>query len=452
MEYSHGMKTFYKGSLWGKETVIVLSNIGKAAAASATVDLINEGVTCLVLIGTAGALDKRLNIGDVVVAENVVEYDIDVRPFAKLYHFPEEVNVEINADLNEKARSAVDSFLNSCDSQSSKVVLGTVATGDHFLVTQNEVRDLNEYAPEALCVDMESSAVASVASKFEVPLTIIRTISNYIDSPDADMNLHVAQDYEHFLQNVQAVYSEKILQQFFARLDEFASSKHIAFERSSSVGILCATENELRSLLTLFDKEPVIAIRGGKNFYQGKVRGVGVVVTASGYGKAAVAAASEVLIMEENIEILIAAGKAFSASDSVFEGDVVLSSSLIEFDVDVRPFRPVYQLPTLGIIALPAEAKLISVLEHSESIHIGQIASGDRVMDEKSLQMLKENLPDVLCVDFDSAPAAQIAYQATIPFMSVAQISAGMLHDDFFESGFLGTLLRVIERCEVLIE
>ncbi len=92
-KYSHGMRTFYRGQLWGFETVIVLSNVGKAAAASATVDLISEDVDYIVLIGTAGALDKRLNIGDVVIAKNLIEFDVDFRPFTALYSFPDGKNI-----------------------------------------------------------------------------------------------------------------------------------------------------------------------------------------------------------------------------------------------------------------------------------------------------------------------------------------------------------------------
>lgn len=404
-KYEKGMRTFYKGHLWGHDTVVVLCNVGKVAAASATVDLINEEVDLIFFIGTAGAIDKRLNIGDVVVADGFVDCDAEFRRF----HDTDNL-------LNPIAIKAITKFFGN---ESSKVVFAPIGTVDHFLVTQEELNELVAYVPEVVSLDMESSAVAHVASDYEVPLVVIRTVSNYIDTPSADHNFYVAMDYNEFLKNVQVVYAENILRHFFENLRS----------NDCKVGILCSGEVDLKAF---FDEEPKQIIRGKQIFYDGLVNHCRVVLTQPRMGKVAVASTAEAMISEDHVKALIVVGSACPMDERVKIGDIVVSNAIVDFDMDVRPFRPQYELPTLGITNLPAEASLIPL----GNVTIGKIASGDKAKD-------KVSMPDLLCIDYDSAPAAQVAYQWGVPFLSIKQISE---YDETLEKDLLEMLLKVISR------
>ena len=74
---SYGNRDYTTGLLWGVDAVCVLSRIGKVAAAmTATVLVEKFGVTHIVFTGVAGAGDACVQVGDIVVAESLVQYDM----------------------------------------------------------------------------------------------------------------------------------------------------------------------------------------------------------------------------------------------------------------------------------------------------------------------------------------------------------------------------------------
>ena len=77
----HGMRTYTSGQIAGLDAVCVLSRIGKVAAATTATMLIEKfGVTHLLFTGVAGAGDAGVRVGDIVVAESLVQYDMDASP------------------------------------------------------------------------------------------------------------------------------------------------------------------------------------------------------------------------------------------------------------------------------------------------------------------------------------------------------------------------------------
>ena len=76
-------KTFYIGTINNKDIVLVKSNVGKVNSARTTQILIDKfNVRLVINIGTAGSVDNSLNIGDVVVADKLYQYDFDVTIFS----------------------------------------------------------------------------------------------------------------------------------------------------------------------------------------------------------------------------------------------------------------------------------------------------------------------------------------------------------------------------------
>ena len=74
--------TFYKGTLCGKDTVVVRSGIGKVNAAICAQILVDKfGVDTLINTGIAGSLDARIDIGDMVISTDAVHHDMDATIF-----------------------------------------------------------------------------------------------------------------------------------------------------------------------------------------------------------------------------------------------------------------------------------------------------------------------------------------------------------------------------------
>jgi adenosylhomocysteine nucleosidase len=86
---THGMRDYFLGQLWEIDAVCVLSRIGKVAAALTTATLVEKfGVTHILFTGVAGAGDASIRVGDIVVAESLVQHDMDASPLFPRYEVP----------------------------------------------------------------------------------------------------------------------------------------------------------------------------------------------------------------------------------------------------------------------------------------------------------------------------------------------------------------------------
>ncbi len=84
-----GMRTYTIGELAGVTTVVVFSRWGKVAAAITVSTLILEfKVTELLFTGVAGAIDHRLQIGDIVLGKRLIQHDMDARPLMAQFEIP----------------------------------------------------------------------------------------------------------------------------------------------------------------------------------------------------------------------------------------------------------------------------------------------------------------------------------------------------------------------------
>lgn len=166
------------GTLFGKEVVLARSGVGKAisaATAQRLCDLVRP--KRLIFTGVAGALNPEYQIGDIVIARDVVQHDLDASPlgFARgLIPYTDIRFLQADPDLCGCAASV------RLDGTTIRV--GRILTGDQFIT--HEVRARAHYLTEELAgdaVEMEGAAVALVAHLNHVPWLLIRTISDRAD-------------------------------------------------------------------------------------------------------------------------------------------------------------------------------------------------------------------------------------------------------------------------------
>lgn len=189
-----GSREFYTGTLCGQQVVMCLSGWGKVAVASAVTSMINLfGVDRLLFIGLAGSLDSRLEVGDIVVADSLVQHDVDLSqlqvgqvksPFWVDFRF------EVDRILKQKARKSVDLFVSNLKNKKYPhiendycpgVFTGTIGTGDQFVASTEGKRVIHSKYPDILCTEMEGAAMAQVAADYGIPLAVIRVISDKAD-------------------------------------------------------------------------------------------------------------------------------------------------------------------------------------------------------------------------------------------------------------------------------
>jgi adenosylhomocysteine nucleosidase len=170
-----------RGQLDGREVVIAAAGVGKVKAASTATLLVERlGCRALVLSGVAGGLSETLAIGDLVVADRVIDIDYGrVTDAGRIIYQPgtlpiPEVRPEPGYVLEPATVERVTERIAVSD---LRATLGTIVTGDAFLASPR-VRD--ELAAEwsALAIEMEGSAVCGVAERFRLPWLVVRALSD----------------------------------------------------------------------------------------------------------------------------------------------------------------------------------------------------------------------------------------------------------------------------------
>ncbi len=175
-----GMK-FYKGTLCGKAVVVVKCGVGKVHAAMCTQALVDTfAPDAIINTGIAGSLNANINIGDIVLATDSVEHDMDV---AALGYGPG-INPDLSGDENifktdanllEKAQAAAKEA-----NLGVNVFTGRVVSGDQFISSGEKKKWLVETF-EGMCAEMEGAAIGHVSYMNGVPYLVIRAISDKAD-------------------------------------------------------------------------------------------------------------------------------------------------------------------------------------------------------------------------------------------------------------------------------
>ena len=171
--------TFYEGRIKGVDVVVVECGIAKVNAAMCTQILISEfGVGALINTGVAGALNENLDINDIVVSTDAIQYDVDASSLGD----PKGTIPRMETSIFKADVGLVDLAYESFAKEDSnyKVYKGRVVTGDKFIASIDEKIYLRETF-NGYCCEMEGGAIAHVAHCNGLPFVIIRAISDKAD-------------------------------------------------------------------------------------------------------------------------------------------------------------------------------------------------------------------------------------------------------------------------------
>ncbi|WP_422844360.1 5'-methylthioadenosine/adenosylhomocysteine nucleosidase [Acidovorax sp. M2(2025)] len=228
----HAGRAFWRGELHGHPVVLALSGIGKVAAATTATALVEHfGVARIVFTGVAGGVGEGVNVGDVVVAQDYIQHDMDASPLFPRWEVPGYARSRFACDaaLSALLSGAARAYLASAGGQlglkttgdqvvalpAPRVHEGLVASGDRFVCAASEALHLHGTLQAAghavLAVEMEGAAVAQVCHDYGRPFAAVRTISDR-----ADDTAHV--DFPAFVRTVATRYAEHILLGFMQKL------------------------------------------------------------------------------------------------------------------------------------------------------------------------------------------------------------------------------------------
>lgn len=173
---------FHRGLLAGQSVLIAKSGVGKVMSAMVTQHLIDTYRPRAVLFtGLAGSLRPDIDIGDVLLARDLVQHDLESVvlgvprgqvPYSE-YRF-----LASHPRLLELASTFVPA--------TGQLHCGRICTGDQFIT----FREMGSHAYlttelDGDGVEMEGASVALVCSVNEIPFLVARTISDKADTQAA---------------------------------------------------------------------------------------------------------------------------------------------------------------------------------------------------------------------------------------------------------------------------
>jgi adenosylhomocysteine nucleosidase len=215
---THGQRDYHLGTVHGVACVVTLARVGKVAAAATVSALIHAfDVEAVVFTGVAGGVRADVRVGDIVVANALLQHDLDATPLFPRFEVPLLGVSRFAADssLADRLAAACERFVAEEGAAAAvrfgthepRVHRGLIISGDQFVASAAGVQALRDALPDALAVEMEGAAIAQVCHEYGVPCAVVRTISDTADD-------HAPGSLMTFLTEIAGTYSNAILKRF----------------------------------------------------------------------------------------------------------------------------------------------------------------------------------------------------------------------------------------------
>ncbi|EBF6064826.1 5'-methylthioadenosine/adenosylhomocysteine nucleosidase [Campylobacter lari] len=171
IEYANN--TYYLAKYKNHELIIAYSKIGKVnSTLSVTIMIEKFKAELLLFTGVAGAFNPSLEIGDLIYATKLAQYDLDITAFGHpLGYVPgNEIFIKTDDKLNNLAIEVAKEL-------GVKLQSGIIATGDEFICDENKKAKIREIFNADAC-EMEGASVALVCDALKIPCLILRSMSD----------------------------------------------------------------------------------------------------------------------------------------------------------------------------------------------------------------------------------------------------------------------------------
>ncbi len=179
---------FHRGTLCGRSVVVAQCGIGKVfAAMCAQVMILTYAPAVIVNTGVAGTLTDKLSIGQVAIADKLVQHDMDTTPLGDPAGLISGINM-VYFPADPKASACLADCVAAEDVPHAT---GTIASGDQFIGRQSQKDFIKATFENVVACEMEGASIAHVCYMNATPCAVLRAIS---DGGDDD----AAMDYPTF--------------------------------------------------------------------------------------------------------------------------------------------------------------------------------------------------------------------------------------------------------------
>ena len=197
-----------------------------------------------------------------------------------------------------------------------------------------------------------------------------------------------------------------------------------------TIGIIGAMEVEVAILKEKMEDVRIIK-KASMDFYEGILAGKKVVVVRSGIGKVNAGICAQILADVFSVDAIINTGIAGSLNKNINIGDIVLSTDVVQHDMDATGFG--YrkgQIPQMPVFFFNADdnlrrlaAELCKEVNPDIQVFEGRIASGDQFVCDQDVKNRIVSEFSAYATEMEGAAIGQAAYLNEIPFLVVRAIS-----------------------------
>ena len=197
-----------------------------------------------------------------------------------------------------------------------------------------------------------------------------------------------------------------------------------------TIGIIGAMEVEVAILKEKMEDVRIIK-KASMDFYEGILAGKKVVVVRSGIGKVNAGICAQILADVFSVDAIINTGIAGSLNKNINIGDIVLSTDVVQHDMDATGFG--YrkgQIPQMPVFFFNADdnlrrlaAEVCKEVNPDIQVFKGRIASGDQFVCDQDVKNRIVSEFSAYATEMEGAAIGQAAYLNEIPFLVVRAIS-----------------------------
>ena len=197
-----------------------------------------------------------------------------------------------------------------------------------------------------------------------------------------------------------------------------------------TIGIIGAMEVEVAILKEKMEDVRIIK-KASMDFYEGILAGKKVVVVRSGIGKVNAGICAQILADVFSVDAIINTGIAGSLNKNINIGDIVLSTDVVQHDMDATGFG--YrkgQIPQMPVFFFNADdnlrrlaAEVCKEVNPDIQVFEGRTASGDQFVCDQDVKNRIVSEFSAYATEMEGAAIGQAAYLNEIPFLVVRAIS-----------------------------
>ncbi|MDK6862728.1 MULTISPECIES: purine-nucleoside phosphorylase [Nosocomiicoccus] len=158
----------FTGTYKGKRISVMGTGMGIPSISIYVHELMRDyGVKNLIRVGTCGAIKEDINVRDLIIAQSA---STDSSQNTKLFN---NISYAPTSDFELLA-----SAYNEATKRGTNAIVGNVFTADSFYDEKGNIEQLAEYG--VLALEMESSALFTIAKKYNARALSILTVSDHV--------------------------------------------------------------------------------------------------------------------------------------------------------------------------------------------------------------------------------------------------------------------------------